>query len=104
MSLGRSQVADRDADGKRPAQTRVREEHVAGAVDEIDETLVCGIELRVRERHIGWLPPEADDAERDGRKPFEIRMRVDPRGELPREIDVRGEDFTNAARADCAQD
>src|SRR6185436_15430652 len=83
------------------AQPRVREKHIARLIDEIEQPLVGSIERGFRKPFAAnRIPAEADDAQRDWREPFEIRMRVHPRREELRETDMLGE-----ARADglCAE-
>ena len=46
VTLGRVHVADREAQRDALAQFRVRQEHFAGLVDEIEQPLVRGVQVR----------------------------------------------------------
>src|SRR5439155_23141321 len=65
-------MTDGEAQRQPAAEARVREKDFTGAVHEIDQSLVGGIELRLRQRHAGRLPAEADHAERNRRHALEI--------------------------------
>src|ERR1051325_8565750 len=88
MRRRRAQVADRHANRQSTALPRVRDEDVARFIDEIDQPLVCRVELGLREWNAAGIPAETDDTQRNRREPLEIGMRVDPRRELGGEADV----------------
>src|SRR5581483_345448 len=100
VRLGRPQMSDRDADREAAAKARVRDEDVAAAVDAVDDALVGRIEFGVRECALPRLPPETDYAQRRRREPLEVRVGVDPRGELACKADVLGEPRADRLRAE----
>src|SRR3989304_7489651 len=79
-------LTEGDADGESATEPRVRQEHLAGSIDCVDERLVQRIQARVVGLRRLALNPggriaETDGGERDRREPFEIWIRVHPRGE-----------------------
>src|SRR5690242_695813 len=72
VTLGRAQVADREAQRKPPVQNGVREKHVASGVDRAQQLFVERVELVVAHRLLRRARPEAHDAERYRSEPLEI--------------------------------
>jgi hypothetical protein len=104
MCFGRAEMADSDAQGYPFAQARVRQEHIAVFVDEIDEALVRAVEFSRGQCAARRIPPETHDAQRDRRQALEVGMRVHPRRKLLREPDVFGDAIPDAAGAEGAED
>src|SRR5436190_8550287 len=88
MRRGRTQVADRDADHKRPIEARMREKDVAACIYRVEQPLVEAVELRRGERNAARLRAKAHGRERHGCEALEVRMLIHERSELPGETDV----------------
>ena len=104
VRFGGADVANRHAHRESSAQTGGRQEDLAALVHQLNEPFVRGVQLGLGQAQGARVPPEADDAQRNGCEPLEIGMRVDPRGEARGEADVLGEKRSQPARAVCPLD
>src|SRR5688572_17329527 len=73
-----AQMPDRQAQDESAVHARMGEKHFSGLVQRIEQSLIERVELVGGGSQRTRTCAEADDAERDGRKPFVIRLGVDP--------------------------
>src|SRR3954468_21686728 len=83
VPLLRSDVADGEAEDVAAIELRVREEHLAGGVDSLEDLRVQVVEYFLM--NAGWREAEADEREWDRRDDLPIRIGMHPVGELSRE-------------------